>query len=206
MEGLVDGPFRSLDDDNDKDVKRQRLGELLATTPEEVVGEETSGTTLPHSFTKRQEEKYSTGKPPESRRSSEPKRMRTGSLRVSTVNELQKPSTRRQESIVEKDWINEDAIKIGSKILSGGFVDNAIKEKSRWCARDFATYMDPSVFAAASDVDNTSLIDLLPVKRVTASCVSTQLPHSVKLLRQSSSSRLLQITGRKLVNMYCGNA
>ena len=29
----------------------------------------------------------------------------------------------------------------------------------------FATYRDPSVFAAASDVDNTSLIDLLAVKR-----------------------------------------
>ena len=50
MEGLVDDraraevtrPFRSLEDDNDKDVKRQRLGEPLATIPEEVVGEETS--------------------------------------------------------------------------------------------------------------------------------------------------------------------
>ena len=50
MEGLVDDraraevtrPFRSLEDDNDKDVKRQRPGEQLATIPEEVVGEETS--------------------------------------------------------------------------------------------------------------------------------------------------------------------
>ena len=39
------------------------------------------------------------------------------------------------------------------------------KEKSRWCAREFATYKDPSVFASESDVDNTSLIDLLAVKR-----------------------------------------
>ena len=31
--------------------------------------------------------------------------------------------------------------------------------------REFATFKDPSVFAAASDVDNTSLIDLLAVKR-----------------------------------------
>ena len=31
--------------------------------------------------------------------------------------------------------------------------------------REFATYKDPSVFAAASDVDNTSLVDLLAVKR-----------------------------------------
>ena len=35
----------------------------------------------------------------------------------------------------------------------------------RFCAREFATYKDPSVFAAASDVDNTSLIELLAVKR-----------------------------------------
>ena len=50
MEGIVDDrakaeitrPFRSLEDDNDKDVKRQRLGEPSATFPLEVVGEETS--------------------------------------------------------------------------------------------------------------------------------------------------------------------
>ena len=59
---------------------------------------------------------------------------------------------------------NEDAIKTGAKILSGRRVDDAHKEKSR-CAREFATYKDASVFAAASDVDNTSLIDLLAVKR-----------------------------------------
>ena len=44
-------------------------------------------------------------------------------------------------------------------------MDDAHKEKSRYCAREFATFKDPSVFAAASDVDNTSLIDLLAVKR-----------------------------------------
>ena len=37
--------------------------------------------------------------------------------------------------------------------------------KSRGGVRGFATYKDPSVFAAASDVDNTSFIDLLAVKR-----------------------------------------
>ena len=64
-----------------------------------------------------------------------------------------------------KDWNREDAIKTGAKILSGRFVDDAHKEKSRWCAEEFATCKDSSVFAAASDVDNTSLISLLPVKR-----------------------------------------
>ena len=53
------------------------------------------------------------------------------------------------------------------------------KEKSNWCAREFATYKDPTVFAAASEVDNTYLFDLLVV---TASCASTQWPHSVKLV------------------------
>ena len=56
-------------------------------------------------------------------------------------------------------------VKTGAKILSGRFVDDTPKEKSRWCAREFATYKAPSVSATASDVDNTSLIDLLAVKR-----------------------------------------
>ena len=64
-----------------------------------------------------------------------------------------------------KDWNREDAIKKGANILSGTFVDDAHKERSKWCAREFATYKDPSVFAAASDADKKSLIDLLAVKR-----------------------------------------
>ena len=44
-------------------------------------------------------------------------------------------------------------------------------------AGEFATYKDPSVLAAASDVDNTSLIDLLAVKRGHG----TKWPRSVKL-------------------------
>ena len=105
--------------------------------------------------------------------------MRTGCLRVSSVSALHKPSTRSVESIVEsrevhiKRWLdsgvvkdknNEDAIKTGANILSVRCVDDAHKEKSRWCARELAMYKDPSVSAAASDVDNTSLVDLLAVK------------------------------------------
>ena len=33
-----------------------------------------------------------------------------------------------------KVWNNEDAIKNGAHILSGIFVDDGNKEKSRWCA------------------------------------------------------------------------
>ena len=106
--------------------------------------------------------------------------MRTSCLRVSSVNAVQKPSTITEKSIVKsraehikhlletgavKDWNRDDAIKRGAKIQSGKMVDDAHKEESRYCARDFATYKDPSVFAAASDFDNTSLIDLLAVKR-----------------------------------------
>ena len=48
---------------------------------------------------------------------------------------------------------NEDAIKTGAKILSW---------MTHLCARrEFATFKNPSAFEAASDVDNTSLIDLL---------------------------------------------
>ena len=68
-------------------------------------------------------------------------------------------------TLAVKDWSNEDATKTGAKILSGRLVDDAHKEKSRWCARSFATYKDPSMCAAASDVGNTSLSDLRAVKR-----------------------------------------
>ena len=109
-----------------------------------------------------------------------PKRMRTSCLRVSNINAMQKPSTRTEESIAKsraehikhlletgavKDWNREDANKTRAKILSKKMVDDADKEKSRYCAREFATYKDPSVFAAASDFDNTSLVDLLAIKR-----------------------------------------
>ena len=106
--------------------------------------------------------------------------MRTGCLRVSSINALQKPSSRSDEYVVEsrgvhikdlldpgtvKDSNNEDVIKTGAKIFSGRFADDARREKSRWCARELATHKDPSVFAGASDIDNTSLIGLLAVKR-----------------------------------------
>ena len=55
-------------------------------------------------------------------------------------------------------------MKTVADILSDRFVDDAHKEESRWCARESATHEDPSVFAAASDVNNTS-IDLLAVMR-----------------------------------------
>ena len=107
--------------------------------------------------------------------SSGPKRMRMSCLRVSNVNAVQKRSTRTEESITKsrsehikhlletgavKDWNREDSIKTGAKILKKNG-----EEKSRYCAREFATFKDPSVFAAASDVDNTSQIDLLAIKR-----------------------------------------
>ena len=84
-----------------------------------------------------------------------------------------------------KDWNNEDAIKTGARILSGRLVDDAHREKSRWCAREFATYKDPSVFAAASDIDNASLIDLLAVKR----SHSVMCFDAVAPMRSSSSDR-----------------
>ena len=190
MEGIVDGrvreeitrPLRSIEDDNDVEVKRQRLGEPLATIPETsdemmedpdpIVHEEWNRERLTKKPSRELVEMSSS--------SSGPKRMKLSCLRVSNVNAVQKPSTRTEESIAKsraehikhlleagsvKDWNREDAIKTGAKILSGKMVDDAHKEKSRYCAREFATFKEPSVFAAASDVDNTSLIDLLAVKR-----------------------------------------
>ena len=190
MEGIVDErvraeitrPLRSIEDDNDVEVKRQRLGEPLATIPE--TSDEMLEDPLPlvHEEVKRERltKKTSRESMEMSSGSGGPKRMRTSCLRVSSVNALQKPSTRTEESIAKsraehikhlletgavEDWNREDAIKTGAKILSGRMVYDAHKEKSRYCAREFATCKDPSVFAAASDVDNTSLIDLLAVKR-----------------------------------------
>ena len=117
MEGIVDArakaeitrSFRSLEDDNDKDMKRQRLGEPLATIPEEVVCVETNDimtddtAPLVHEEARRKRFNKKTSREPEelSSGSREPKRMRTACLRVSSVNALQKPSTRSEESIVE---------------------------------------------------------------------------------------------------------
>ena len=172
-----------MEDDNDEEVKRRRLGEPLATIPE--ASDEVMEDPVPivHEDWKRERLTKKTSREPvkmSSSSSSGPKRMKLSCLRVSNVNAGQKPSTRTEESIAKsraehikhmletgamKDWNREDAIKTGAKILSGKMVDDAHKEKSRYCARVFATFKDPSVFAAASDVDNTSLIDLLAVKR-----------------------------------------
>ena len=62
-----------------------------------------------------------------------------------------------------KDWVAQEACATAANILTGSFVDAAHREKSR-CAREFVTHQDPNVFAAASDVDNTSLIDLFDVR------------------------------------------
>ena len=185
MEGIVDErvraeitrPLRSIEDDNDVEVKRQRLGEPLATIPEMM--EDPVPLSMRIGKRERLTKNFSREPVEMSSSSSGPKRMKLSCLRVSNVNAVQKPSTRTEESIARsraehikhlletgavKDWNREDAIRTGAKILSGKMVDDAHKEKSRYCTREFATFKDPSVFAAASDVDNTSLIDLLAVK------------------------------------------
>ena len=94
-------------------MKRQQLGEPLATIPEEVAGAETSDTMaddtapLVHEGARREREREihqetSRGSEELSSGSSDPKRMRTACLCVSSVNALQKPSTRSEESIVER--------------------------------------------------------------------------------------------------------
>ena len=91
-------------------MKLQRLGEPLATIPEDVVGEETSDimtddtAPLVHVETRRERFNRKTSREPEelSSGSGGPKRMGTGCLRVSSVNALQGPSTRSEESISGK--------------------------------------------------------------------------------------------------------
>ena len=69
------------------------------------------------------------------------------------------------ESKSVKEWDAEEARATGALILSWRFVHDPIKEKSRYCAREFATKKDPTVFAAASHVNNSAIIDLLAVKK-----------------------------------------
>ena len=60
-----------------------------------------------------------------------------------------------------KDWKIDDAKATGAKILTGVWVDPEHKEKSRWCAREFATVKDPTVFAAASEDVTAAMIDFI---------------------------------------------
>ena len=144
MEGIVEEgtraeitrPLRSLEEDNDEEVKRRRLGEPLATIPE--TSDEVMEDPVPivHEDWKRERSTNSFPREPVelSSSSSGPQRMKLSCLRVSNVSAVQKPSTRTEESIAKsraehikhlleigavKDWNREDAIKTGAKILSG---------------------------------------------------------------------------------------
>ena len=150
MEGIVDErvraeitrPLRSIEDDNEVEVKRQRLGEPLATIPETSDEMMEDPVPIVHEDWKRERLTKKTSREPVEMGSSSsgPKRMRMSCLRVSNVNTVQKPSTRTEESIAKsraehikhlletgavKDWNREDA---GAKILSGKMVDDAHKE------------------------------------------------------------------------------
>ena len=193
MEGIVDErvkaeitrPLRSLEEENDEEVKRRRLGDLLARIPE--TSDEVMEDPVPIVHEDWKRERSTKSFPRElvelSSSSSGPKRMKLSCLRVSNVSAVQKPSTRTEESIVKsraehikpllktgavKDWNREDAIKTGAKILSGKMVDDAHKEKSRYCAREFATYR----FAGGQERSRYHVFLM-------------QWLHLVKLLRQS---------------------
>ena len=154
MDGIVDERVRaeitralqSIEDDNDVEVKRQRLGEPLATIPETSDEMMEDPVPIVHEDWKRERLTKKTSREPVemSSSSSGPKRMRMSCLRVSDLSALQKPSTRTEESVAKsraehikhlletgavKDWNREDAIKTGAKILSGKMVDDAHKEK-----------------------------------------------------------------------------
>ena len=104
-------------------------------------------------------------------------------LRVASIAEADSPPSRKDA---------QEARATGSNTLTGRFVDAAQKEKSLLCAREFATNLDSTVFAAASDIVYTSLVDLISVKTATISCASMRWRHSPRLPRQGwSSFRLL---------------
>ena len=104
IEGIVDErvraeitrPLRSIEDDNDVEVKRQRHGEPLATIPETSDEMMEDPVPIVHEDWKRERLTKKTSREPVemSSSSSGPKRMRLSRLRVSNVNAVQKPSTR----------------------------------------------------------------------------------------------------------------
>ena len=101
---MITRPLRSIEDDNDVEVKRQRLGEPLATileTSDEMMEDPVP---LVHEELKRERLTKKTSREPVemSSSSSGPKRIRTSCLRVSKVNAVQKPSTRTEESIAKQ--------------------------------------------------------------------------------------------------------
>ena len=135
VRGEITRPLRTIEDDNDVEVKRQRLGEPLATIPETSDALMEDPVPIVHEDWKRERLTKKTSREPVemSISSSGPKRMRMSCLRVSNVNAVQKPSARTEESIAKsraehikhlletgavKDWNREDAIKTGAKILS----------------------------------------------------------------------------------------
>ena len=117
MEGIVDDrasaeitrPFRSIEDDNDIEVKRQRLGEPPATIPEEVAGAVTSDMMtddpVPHVHEEARRERFTSKRSKEREElsigRSDPKQMRTACSRVSSVNALLKPSKGSEDNTVE---------------------------------------------------------------------------------------------------------
>ena len=112
MEGIVDErvkaeitrPLRPIEDDNDVEVKRQRLGEPLATIPETSDEMMDHPVPLVHEEVKRERSTKKTSREPVevSSGSGGPKRMRTSCLRASSINAVQKPSTRTEESIAKE--------------------------------------------------------------------------------------------------------
>ena len=108
------------------------------------------------------------------------RRQRIGLLRVAAIGRMLQPTTRTDESIVKsrlaniahlleskavKDWSIDDAMATGAKMLTGRFVDDHDRERSRYCTREFARAKDTSVFANASDVEPSTFVDSAAVKR-----------------------------------------
>jgi len=107
-----------------------------------------------------------------------PPTIRPGSIAqdpIEPVSEIPDPSVRIDAIIAEsrkahidhllescsvKDWDVAEAKATGSKVLTGRFVDDNARMCSCYCAIEFATTNDPEVFAAASDPDNASFVDL----------------------------------------------
>ena len=65
---------------------------------------------------------------------------------------------------VVKDWPRWKALETGAKILTGRWVDDQHKDKSRYVAREFASKEDPMVFANASDHSTSRRVDLRAVR------------------------------------------
>ena len=219
MEGIVDErvraeitrPLRSLEDDNDKEMKSRKLGEPLATIPE--TSDEVMEHPVPivHEDWKRERSTKSFPREPVelSGNSSGPKRMKLSCLRVNNVSAVQKPSTRTEESIAKS---RAEHIK---HLLETGAAKMRSRKERKSCKEKWwkmHTKKSPDIVRESLPRSRTHqcsrLLDLLAVKRghglmcFDAVAAFGQAPETELIFHRSSRGAQSNCVTARVVAMF----